>query len=239
MLLFLASFVAGFLTVLAPCVFPLLPVIIAGGSGAKTNKNVLVLIGSLSLSVIAFTLLLRTSAQFINVPQSFWTTLSGIILIIFSLTLIFPDIWTKISESMNGSSKKLLEKASHQKGAKREALMGLALGPVFTSCSPTFAIIIAIVLPASYVQGVFYLTVYTAGLALALLLIALLGRAFTAKLRFAANPNGWFKKSMGILLVLVGLAIIFGWDKDFEAWIIDQGYFGVTTFEENLAEQLK
>lgn len=239
MLLFLASFAAGFLTVLAPCVFPLLPVIIAGGSDAKSHKNVLILIGSLSVSVIAFTLLLRASTLFVDIPQQFWSAISGVILIAFSITIIFPTLWEKLSQSMNASSKKLLEQASQESGSKREMLMGLALGPVFTSCSPTFAIIIAVILPASYLQGVFYLVVYTAGLAIALLLIAFLGRTFTKKLRFAANPHGWFKKTVGIILLVVGLAIAFGWDKDFEAYVIDQGYFGITSFEENLAERLQ
>jgi ABC-type lipoprotein release transport system permease subunit len=55
-------------------------------------------------------------------------------------------------------------------------------------------------------------------------------------MNIAANPKGWFKKSLGILFLIVGLAIIFGFDKKFESYILDQGYFGLTEIEEKLIE---
>lgn len=239
MLLFATSFLAGVLTVLAPCVLPLLPIIVGGSVGRKSMRPALVLIGSLTVSVIAFTLLLRASTLLVDIPQGFWITFSGIILIVMGLVTIFPQAWDAVSGAMNASSKKALESAASQQGVKREVLMGLALGPVFTSCSPTYALILATVLPASYLQGVFYTTVYALGLAFVLWLVALLGQGLTKKLRAAADPTGWFKRVLGILFVLVGVAIVFGWDKSIEAAIIEQGYFGVTTIEEQLVDQLK
>lgn len=239
MLLFFTSFIAGVLTVLAPCVLPLLPIIIGESVGLKAKKPALVLIGSLSVSVVVFTLLLRASTILIDVPQAFWTTTSGLILVFFGVITLFPSVWEKVSLKINSSSKHALHKASNKEGVGREIAMGLALGPVFTSCSPTYSLIIATVLPASFVQGVFYTIVYSLGLASVLLLIAFLGRSVVSRLKVAANPNGWFKRSLGVIFLLVGVAIIFGIDKDIEVFIIDQGYFGVTEFEENLVDQVR
>jgi cytochrome c biogenesis protein CcdA len=239
MLLFFTSFMAGVLTVLAPCVLPILPIIVGGSVGSKRLRPVLVLIGSLAFSVVLFTLLLRATTALISIPPSFWTTVSGAILIFFGLITLFPSLWEKTSSKANAGSKNALSKSAQRTGWTRELFMGFALGPVFTSCSPTYSLIIATVLPASFAKGVLYTIVYALGLASVLLLVALLGQRLTKHLRGAANPHGWFKKSLGVIFLVVGLSIIFGWDKAIEAFIIQQGYFGVTGFEEGLVEQLR
>ena len=53
-------------------------------------------------------------------------------------------------------------------------MVGLSLGPVFSSCSPTYAIILAVILPASFLTGLLNLFAYVLGLSIALLVIALL-----------------------------------------------------------------
>lgn len=81
MTLLLASFLAGILTILAPCVLPVLPVVLAGSLGEKQKWYPYLVILSLALSIVLFTLVLKVSTIFIDIPQSFWKYLSGGILI--------------------------------------------------------------------------------------------------------------------------------------------------------------
>ena len=81
--------------------------------------------------------------------------------------------------------------------------VGAALGPVFTTCSPTFFVILATVLPQSLAKGLIDLAAYIIGLALSLFLISWLGQKLVGKLEWAANPYGWFRKILGILFVLL------------------------------------
>jgi len=90
----LISFFSGILTVLAPCVLPLLPVILGGGLAGKSKKRPYIIIASLIVSLLLFTLLLKASTVFIEVDPSFWEYVSGGLLILFSFTLIVPTIWT-------------------------------------------------------------------------------------------------------------------------------------------------
>src|SRR5579872_175450 len=111
MTLLLIAFVAGLLTVLAPCTLPLLPVIIGGSvSGKSTPWRALVIAASLGASVFLFTLLLKVSTLFIDVPQSFWQVVSGGLLIIFGLVTLFPTLWDKFSfaNKLNLSGNRLL-----------------------------------------------------------------------------------------------------------------------------------
>lgn len=238
-LLIFTSFTAGLLTILAPCVLPLLPVIVGGAAGSRNRWYPFILVTSLSTSVILFTLLLKASTLFIDVPQAFWTGLSGGIITVFGLIWVFPKMWEIVSVKLNliGRSQAGLSKAGHVESKWGAILMGAALGPVFSSCSPTYFVILATVLPVSFFSGLFYLIIYGIGLAIMLGLIAFFGQKLVSHLGWAANPHGLFRRILGVLLVLVGLSIITGYEKKIETSILDAG-FGVTEFETKLLDDM-
>jgi cytochrome c biogenesis protein CcdA/thiol-disulfide isomerase/thioredoxin len=239
MALLILSFVAGVLTVLAPCILPLLPIIIGGSLQEEHNRlRPFIITFSLALSIIFFTLLLKFSTALIDIPSMVWSVISGTIIIIFGLLSNFPTVWEKISVKFNlgGRSNKLLSKTVQKKTYWGEVLMGAALGPVFSSCSPTYFVILATVLPQSFGVGLVYLVVYALGLSLVLLLISFLGQKFVKHVGFAANPKGWFKRSLGVLFVLVGIFIMTGADKKVQTAILDVGYLDSTHIESSLLD---
>jgi cytochrome c-type biogenesis protein len=223
--LLLTSYISGLLTVLAPCVLPLLPIIIGSSVSGNAKWKPVRITLSLAFSIIAFTLLLKVSTAFIGIDPIVWKYISGGIVVFFGLITLFPDIWNKISLSLGLSknSDALLEKAGEKQGWAGDLAIGAALGPVFASCSPTYGLILAVVLPQSFALGLVNLILYSLGLATILLGISILGRKLINKLKFAANPNGWFKKILGVLFILVGLAVITGFDKKVETFVLDAG----------------
>jgi cytochrome c biogenesis protein CcdA len=178
------SFLAGILTVLAPCILPVLPVVIGSSASGRSRWTPYVVVGSLALSVIAFTFVLKVSTAFIMIPPQFWTYLSGGIFALFGITLVFPAVWENIPGlgKVSVGANKLMGKGMKQGTLVGDALVGAALGPIFSTCSPTYFVILASVLPASLALGTAYLLAYVAGLSLVLLLIALLGQRFADRL---------------------------------------------------------
>ncbi len=236
--LLLLSFAAGFLTVLAPCILPVLPVIIGGSlTGPNHIWKPLRIIASLAVSIVLFTLLLKATVWFIGVPFSTLALISGGIILLVGLTFLFPKAWDAINFKLQlFRSESLIQKADAKGGVWGDILLGAALGPIFSSCSPTYAIIVATVLPQSYTEGVLNLAAYSVGLALPLLLIAFVGQKIIKRFRFAANPGGWFRKVLGLLLVLVGVAVMTGVDKKIEIWLIENDWLGSTALEQQLVE---
>ena len=238
------SYVAGVLTVTAPCIFTLLPIIVGGSMTSEKERRLritrpLVITLSLAGSIVVFTLLLKYSTSLLGVPDIFWKLMSGSIVIILGLQFIWPALWLKAASllKLEQYANKSLGKVVFKSGRTGDILTGLALGPVFSSCSPTYAFIVASVLTVSFVEGTIYLIAYALGLASALMFISLSGQAVAQKLGWLANPNGKFRKIMGILFVLVGLAIIFGLDKKLEASILDSGMTdGIIDFENRLRQ---
>jgi thiol-disulfide isomerase/thioredoxin len=70
-----------------------------------------------------------------------------------------------------------------------------------------------------------------------LLLIAVFGQAFIKRTRWLANPNGAFRRILGVVFVIVGVLIAFGIDKQVENSLIARG-LGVTQIEQRLVETI-
>ena len=235
MTLFLIALLAGFLTVLSPCVLPLLPIIVGGSiSGDRSLKRALTVTISLGISVFVFTFLLKVLTIFINVPEWFWTTFSGGLIIIVGLVMVFPSLWDMLpfAAKMNADSSKAMNVGFMKKNFWGDVLIGGALGPVFSSCSPTYFIVLATVLPASLSAGVADILAYIVGLCISLLAVSFVGQKILDKLNVASDPKGWFKRTMGVIFILVGILIMTGLSAAIEAPLYS--IFDETTIEQHL-----
>ena len=242
MTLLVIAFLSGVLTVLAPCVLPLLPIVMGASAEDGNNKKIpLIIIGSLSVSIILFSLILKASTVLIGVPPSFWKAFSWGMIIALGIITIFPNLWKNLSTKLGFSSKsnQLLNKSNTKKWNAKYALMWFALGPVFSSCSPTYALILAIILPAGFVFGLLALISYTLWLAVILFAIAIFGQKLIKNLAWASNPNGLFKKILWVIFILVWVTIMTGYDKKIEAAMLEAGFLNTTTFEQNIIDELK
>lgn len=241
MVFFLIAILAGIFTVVAPCILPLLPIVIgASEAGEKRiSKRAITVIGSLSVSVILFTLLLKATTLFISIPQGFWSSFSGVIIILIGLFITFPLLWTKVPfvAKLSILSNKAVGAGYQKKSYKGDMIIGLALGPVFTTCSPTYLFIIATTLPASFFVGLMYLLGFTFGLALALLLIAYFGQKIVNKVSDHMQATGRIKQVFGVLIIIVGILILTEYDKKIQTLILDSGYGATIQLEDKLIEK--
>ena len=246
LLLVAGAAVAGVLTTLAPCVLPLLPVVVGGSFSApapvaamgvpagglltrsrprvlSSSRRALVVTGSLGLSVIAFTLLLKVSTALIGLPVETWQVLSGGVLLVLGASQLFPAAWDSVSTRLGLGARAggRLSQAGSRDGVTGAVLTGAALGPVFSSCSPLYAYLVVTLIPAEPLFGLLLLLAYVAGLCGTLLAVVVLGQRAIRRLRWAADPHGRFRRALGLLLVLVGLMVLTGADKSLQTWVLE------------------
>ena len=271
MLAVLGALVAGALTTLAPCVLPLLPIIVGGAAAANPDlesvpepghghgsspdgqrgvlaaagtgagvavaqarsrlrrswlarhRRAVVITASLGASITAFTLILKASTALLSVDPRVWSTLSGTVLVLLGVAGAFPDLWEQVSARLDlqGRSDARLRAARGRGGLTGDVLTGAALGPVFSSCSPLYAYVVVTVLPARFSYGLVLLAAYVLGLCATLLAVALVGRRLVARLGWAADSHGRFRRVLGVVFVVVGIAIALGWDRSAQAWILE------------------
>ena len=230
------SIIAGMLTIFAPCIFPLLPVLLGASVGSRQRHKATRIIISLLASVLIISLLLYALTSVFPIQQSLLRAISGLLLLFIGTTMLFPDLWEKVTaRTLSQSSNGLLAKAMKNDSAFGDYLVGAALGPVFSSCSPTYGIIVATILPVSVFDGLFYLVCYLIGLGVVFSLIAIAGSVITKRFSWIANPHGWIKRIVGIIIIFIGILVLFNIDKLFEAWLLNNDFYeSLTRFELDL-----
>lgn len=235
MTILILAFFAGVLTALAPCILPLLPIIIGGSltSDEKQRIRPYIVAVSLAASIFIFTLLLKASTVLIDISPQTWAIISGGIVIVLGVLTVWPLTWEKFAAKVGFAkrSNSLLGKAIGKKGYAGAIITGAALGPVFTSCSPTYGFILASVLPKNFAEGMIYLLAYCFGLVLVLLLLSLFGQQFLSRYPWAVNPMSWFRRSIGIVFIVIGLMLITGVEKRFQTWLVERNPFDITQIE--------
>ncbi len=178
---------------------------------------------SLGVSIIAFTLLLKASTALIDIPQQTWSWLAGGLLVVLGLTQLVPQLWEAVSGrlALQERSALGLAGARRRSGVAGALLTGAALGPVFSSCSPLYGYVVVTVLPADLGYGILLLLAYALGLCATLLVVALAGQRVIRRLGWAADAHGAFRRTLGLVFVSVGIAVIAGWDRDLQTWVVE------------------
>jgi cytochrome c biogenesis protein CcdA len=240
MLLLLVALIAGILTILAPCVLPVLPVIIGGSLGGKADKRrPYIITVSLMVSLIGFTLLLKVSTALAHLSPQVLTDISGAIVIALGLASVFPAAWEELLARTGWQAKAqrfLGRSDSNHDSLAGPILTGLALGPVFSTCSPTYAFILASVLPRHFGSGLLYLAAYCIGLGAALLAAVLLGKRFINNVSWAVDTHSLFRRLIGVVFILVGIAVITGFQITAETWLANHLPFDETRLEQTLLD---
>lgn len=230
-MLYIIALFSGSITILTPCVLPMLPILLgASQEWRKASWHSWLIIWSLISSIFLFTMLLKgTLGLFIDpeILQWIWAIVIGG----YGLVLLFPHIRNQISQKL---------KLNQIGGGKRhtwrlgDIILGISLGPIFTSCTPTYLLIVGLILPQDFNTGILALLCYLLGFGAVLLLIAFFGRSLTNKLGKFAAEDGMFKKILGGICILLAFGIGTWVSKQIESSLVEKGFSGISQFEQSL-----
>ncbi|MGL4396550.1 MAG: cytochrome c biogenesis CcdA family protein [Hyphomicrobium sp.] len=216
---------AGVLSTLSPCVLPLLPIVVGSAAGAHRHGP-LGLAAGLAVSFVAIGMFVATLGQAIGIDQSSLRTLGGAILLVLGVVLAVPVLSEKFATAaapVSGWAEQSFG-GFDTSGLSGQFALGLLLGAVWSPCvGPTLGA--ASVLAAQGENlGQVALTMAAFGLGAALPLVLLGQLSRDAMLRWrgklmSAGKGG--KMALGILLAIVGFAVLTGLDKRVEAVIVE------------------
>jgi cytochrome c biogenesis protein CcdA/thiol-disulfide isomerase/thioredoxin len=216
-LLILFGFVAGAATALSPCVLPVLPIALsAGATGGR--RRPLGIVAGLAVSFTFATVALVYVLAALGLPDDLLRKLAIAVLIGFGLTLMAPPLAARVEAWLS----RLGARAGGPKGGGdgfwSGTLVGLSLGLVYAPCAgPILAGVITVSASQSFSTGRLAVALsYGIGSALALYLLMLGGRRAIAPL---AKRGASFQIAMGVVMVLVGLAMLGNYDLRFQSAI--------------------
>jgi cytochrome c biogenesis protein CcdA len=219
------AFLAGVLTVLSPCVLPLLPIVL-GAAASQHRLGPLALAGGLALSFTAIGLFVATIGFAAGLDTGFFRTVSAILLIGVGLVLLVPRLQEQFALAAAPVSNWAGGYADNftPGGLGGQFGLGLLLGAVWSPCvGPTLGA--ASVLAAkgeNLPQVALTMLAFGIGAALPLLLLGILSREALMRWRSRLMEGGKAgKMALGLILVAVGLLVATGLDKRLEAILVE------------------
>ncbi|MET0380961.1 MAG: cytochrome c biogenesis protein CcdA [Methyloceanibacter sp.] len=219
------AFLAGVLTVLSPCVLPLLPIVL-GAAASQHRLGPLALAGGLALSFTAIGLFVATIGFAMGLDTGVFRAVSAVVLIGVGLVLLVPRLQEQFALAAAPVSNWAGGYADNftPGGLAGQFGLGLLLGAVWSPCvGPTLGA--ASVLAAkgeNLPQVALTMLAFGVGAALPLLLLGILSREALMRWRSRLMEGGKAgKTALGLILVAVGLLVATGLDKRLEAILVE------------------
>lgn len=238
------SFISGIVTILSPCILPVLPIILSGSIGGNSKKPFGIVIGFI-LSFSFFTLSLASLVKLINFPSDVLRNISVAVIIFFGLSLLIPKIQLLI-ELLFSKVTSSLPKQRFGENFWGGIFLGISLGLVWTPCvGPIMASVIALAASSQINLVTILVTLaYSIGTAVPMLAVIFGGRKVLQKIPYLQANSIKIQKFFGVVMIVTAIGLYFNIDRDFQTFVLrlfPQYGSGLTNIENNnlVFDQLK
>lgn len=225
MTLFFLAIAAGFLTILAPCILPVLPFLLGTSGGRSRWRPVAIIAGFIG----SFTLIgaaLATAGTFLGISNEALRLLAGILLMLFGAALFFESAYDRLAAKIQPSLARLGAGAAGGSAVRTDALsgvlVGLSLGLVWSPCAgPILGTILTLaVRTADYVTTALLFFAYALGAGIPMLGIAYGSHRLQERLRATGRLRPILNRIFGALVIVFAVAILTGYDVVAQAWLV-------------------
>ncbi|MBT2768106.1 cytochrome c biogenesis protein DipZ [Stenotrophomonas sp. ISL-67] len=218
MFLLVLAYLGGVLTILSPCILPVLPFVFARSDRPFLRSGLPLLIGmALMFAVVAS--LAAVGSQWVAQANQIGRWIALVVMALFALALLWPALADRLLSPFQRLGARLSASADAATDAGRggvgtSLLIGVATGLLWAPCAGP---ILGLILTGAALQGA---SVGTSGLLLAYALgaatslalaIWIGGRVFTA-LKQRLGAGEWIRRALGVAALLAVVAIAMGWD---------------------------
>ncbi|OGG17094.1 hypothetical protein A3D77_05785 [Candidatus Gottesmanbacteria bacterium RIFCSPHIGHO2_02_FULL_39_11] len=238
-LLIAFAFLAGIITILSPCILPILPIILTssiGGVNIGKSRPIGVVIGFI-LSFTFFTLSLSTIVRLSGIPAETLRLISVIVVAGFGISLLVPQFQVLI-EQLFSKLTGFMPSSQGRTGFGGGLLIGFSVGLLWTPCvGPILASVISLAITGTVTFDAFLITLaYSLGTAIPMFLIMLGGQNALRRVPWLLSNLGHIQKLFGVLMILTAIGIFLNIDRRFQTFILDtfpQYGTGLTKLEDN------
>ncbi len=221
MILFVLAFLGGVLTIVSPCILPVLPFVFARADRPFLRSGLPMLIG-MALTFAAVATLAAVAGGWAVAANQFGRAAALSLLALFGLMLLFPDLADRAARPLVALGVRLSDSNAQHAADARVAvlpslLLGVATGLLWAPCAGP---ILGLILTGAALQGAntqtsLLLLTFAAGAATSLALALLVGGRVFAAMKRSLGAGEWIRRGLGVA-VLAGVgAIALGLDTGF------------------------
>ncbi len=213
MLIFFLSYLGGVLTILSPCVLPVLPFIFMRADQSFFRSGLPVLLGMAVTFTVLASFAVAGGAWLVEITQ-YGRYLALLLLTLLGAALIFPALSAWLMQPFVALGGRIQQRAEKNTSVGSSLLLGVAVGFLWAPCAGP---ILGLVLAGAALQGVnFYsallLLFFAAGAVTSLGLALFAGGRVLRLMKRSLGGEEWLRRSLGVLVVVCAVAIALGWD---------------------------
>ena len=217
------AFLSGLFTILAPCIWPLLPIVLADVTQSKSKRRPLGITAGVAVSYAFFTLAISALESTLGLNPNVLRKFAVVVLLVIGVLMIIPALSRRMEASISRLSGRFGGMGKNQRSDFGGGFItGVVLGIVWTPCSGPILASVAVLAGSNKVsiQTVIVTLFYVAGLSIPLFGFAVGGQRLLAKSRFMSKHTGRIQIVSGFVMIVTAIAIYTNYDKTLEAKLL-------------------
>ena len=221
--MFLIAFLGGLLTVLSPCILPVVPFLFAGID--RTRASILLTLGGMVLTFALISSLAVVSSEWVIQANNAGRHVALVVMALFALSLISARISGWLASPFVLLGNRLDPQTRKMSGPLGSLMIGVATGLLWAPCAGP---ILGVILTGAMLQGAnaqtsLLLVAYGLGSALSLGTLIFAGRGLVNRLKASIPVTGWLRRVTGFAVLAAALMISTGADKTLLAGASSEG----------------
>jgi len=237
MILFLLAYLGGVLTIVSPCILPVIPFVLARADRPFLRNGLPMLIGmTLAFAVVAS--FASVAGGWVVSANQYGRLAALVLLAVFGLTLLFPAVADHLMQPLVSVGARLSQSAEGNETLLAPLVLGVATGFLWAPCAGP---VLGLILTGAALQGAnvgtaLLLLTYAAGAATSLALALLVGGRVFAAMKKSIGAGEWVRRGLGAAVLVAVVAIGLGADTGF---LTNISVGGTTTLEQSLLDKLR
>jgi cytochrome c biogenesis protein CcdA/thiol-disulfide isomerase/thioredoxin len=229
----LIAFLGGILTVLSPCILPVVPFLFAGAD--RTRSSIMMTLGGMVLTFALISSLAVVSSEWVIQASNTGRHVALIVMVLFALSLISARVGDWLARPFVALGNRIDPNSRKMSGPLSSIMIGVATGLLWAPCAGP---ILGVILTSAMLQGAnagtsLLLVAYGLGSALSLGTLIFAGRGLVNRLKPSIPVTGWLRRGAGVA-VLAGAAVISTGAND--VLLANTSSEGVSSVEKGLLE---
>lgn len=216
MILFLLAYLGGALTIVSPCILPVLPFVFARADQPFARSGLPMLLG-MAVTFAGVATLAVVGGSWVVEANNYGRIAALVVLGLFGLLLLFPSLADRATRPLVALGARLSQNAGQgdqRSGFLSSLLLGVATGLLWAPCAgPVLGLLLTgAALNGASTQTSLLLLAYALGAATSLALALLVGGRVFAAMKRSIRAGEWVRKALGIAVLAGVVAIGLGLD---------------------------
>src|ERR1700749_1205804 len=239
MILFVLAYLGGVLTIVSPCILPVIPFVLARADRPFLRNGLPMLVGmALAFAVVAS--LASVAGGWVVSANQYGRLAALVLLAVFGVTLVFPEIADRLMRPLVTIGARISNSAEQagEENLLAPLVLGVATGFLWAPCAgPVLGLILTgAALQGASVQTTLLLLAYAAGAATSLALALLVGGRVFAAMKKSIGAGEWIRRGLGVAVLAAVVAIALGLDTGF---LTNLSVGSTTSIEQSLLDRLR